>query len=876
MNIQDTLSLSASGVTKWYSLREQTVATMVLTIPDGPVGTFALEGSNDVATVDRERNTGLAPEDSEADYADVTPLWYASTSLTATGSARAIALSVSVPTSYVRVRYTRTSGTGTLNLDIAATASTFVVGNPDMSDVGNSTVADYAGLLVSDFVPDNILTAANFETGFRAAIAAAYSTYDMDGYAGLSVVVPRGNWPLDLDNGNFVFPGTYGAYGINSQGRTPGLRGSGEAATFLMMSGNCPGQGAIEFGIDGEEQTYAAHIRDISVASVSGSTTGSGIRFRVESFNAHVQNVTVYGFGEVQEYNDGFGLAFDSPSSGQHQHVHINHLTVQACQVGVKLENCIQLNISQLHATQNYVASAILAGCQGGWFGGTVQDGVDPTTGRGLGWYRGTLFPSISTGWNELIASGTGATLSAATYATDTDTGIAGVGTCVVTGLADMEQLYEGMWLLLDNAETPGPGLKIKGLYQIVRVVSATSVVINKGTDHAITGSLSWELRAGQASHMVLDGFVWHEGDKRCTLFIGPNHEFGYEQWDVTGLQSFNTIPVLAVNGFSTELRLNSLYASGTPKARIKGVKTLFTDHVVAQDGLEIIIDDVTRRQMSEQNRIVRRSRTPNQLVTEMGGWSWSADREDTFTLSSGTNVDEWRSVQDADVVFEPQNASQFCIYDPADTGFDSAAVQIVGGATGGTYKALIATIPAAKLPESSYFATTVMVGRLLSTTPESGNRVITARVSSGATFNAVGVNDAVFFPTGIYSVPWASAAGAGNAPSQPSDLATATTDPFLIFSSADWDPNFAGGDAYADGRLKSFSPRTSSAVTRPLGAYYGAQGTDLVVRIPEDVGVTNNPFMVAWFAIIPYAVPEAEIDVLRALLTDRYPLPTV
>lgn len=708
-----------------------------------------------------------------------------------------------------------------------------------------------------------LLTRDNFEQALRTGIETLMDAYDDESYVVDAIRIPPGRWLVDADNGPIVLPGTYGSFGLNNQGRTISLIGSGTSNTVIEVTGSCTaGRGVFELGIEGGDFVYGFQMYGILIAHLSGEGVGSGIRFKEQALVCDFEDVEVTGFSATQDYEDGFGIAIDGADSGPHQHISMRNVRCHNNQIGAKFEGINQLHCDQLHLNQNLLMSGTVSGVIGSLQGGTMQDGENMASALGTRWFAGSLHPSFSTGWTNIVASGSGATCGVAAYATDADTGVANVGTCTITGLSGMTRDDVGRWLRLSGGSS-----LVNGIYQISEYVSATSVKVLKGTSHSSTGSLAWELRAHTTCQMSINGFPYHEGPKRCLIFIGPSNNNGHEVWSLDGLLAFNTVGVLVQGQPSSKVDIRNVFASGAPVARCQGLQDLTTTHDIPFSGSsDVLIDGFTRHHTERRGRLRRASMDLNQYITEIGSYCFDAQRSDTLTLATA-DVTEWRSVQNASIKFSPGHAGQYCTYDAADAGFGGPAITIVGGSAGATYKNLLCTIPNASLPSILSLPTLIVIGRLVNTTvdPSSARRVRLA-TSDGNRNNDIGIHDNGFFATGIYSVPWSAVAGMGNAANQPSDLVTATTNPFLIMSGGQYTDGYGTG-----GRITSYSMRASSSHNNTLVNYHRPAGTDITIHLPfEHVGTAS--FIVTWIGAILHDMSETEAKTLRGLAKMKFP----
>jgi len=112
LNVKKTIDASASGVTDWIDMTGADSASITVVVPNGPVGTLIVEGSDDVTQISKEKMHDISP--STAAAANIATLGTFTAALTVNGTGfTSVAVFVTVP-AFIRLKYTRSSSSGTI------------------------------------------------------------------------------------------------------------------------------------------------------------------------------------------------------------------------------------------------------------------------------------------------------------------------------------------------------------------------------------------------------------------------------------------------------------------------------------------------------------------------------------------------------------------------------------------------------------------------------------------------------------------------------------------------------------------------------------------------------------------------------------------
>jgi len=784
-----------------------------------------------------------------------------------------------------------------LSTRLADSSLTYVNGKIKVSDALQQQLAAavaYEEVPVARFAPNQVLDNTNFDAALRAAYQWCLDQLSTPTRTfAYAVVMPPGVWTVQPTT--LAIPGT----ALTGFRVAPSLWGAGKYQTTLVLAS--PLAEGVEWlsigkGVAGN-MTVGCTIKGFTLTCdvVSpGNGTGNGI-VAYQSYKCTVKDVRVEGLAAPQDYESGWGIKFvggQAVSGGAnegHQHVNVHDCDVSICQSGATFRNIAQGGIRNLWVSGctwlDVTFDRVLGLC---WDGsGTIQSSQTMSAGStNASWFDGTLTPCIATGWDSAVdlrsgssvplPSGSAATLGVTTKATDADTGITNVGTCVMTGLSGMARNHVGCWLKLASADA-----KIAGLYQIVEYLSPTSVRINKGTPHISTAGLTWAVLGTTGGNQVdYSGYPYHEGPKRCVFFAGPDLN-GDSTYDMRGLMSYNTMPAIAQGCGS--LRMFGAGPIVTTKAlRLKDVNRCDTDMLQNV----IVTDDYSRAGLVCRARVdlgnyrgsagvwqgdASTARGLDALVTERGGFSWNPARTDKLTLAT-LDISQARSVQDDTVLLAPQYGGSKPTLDTADAVFGTPC-WVLGGAAGVT-KNLEGTIAQAKLPSGSFGMTLIVVARLVSTTVDAGGvRRVRLESASGGRNTEIAFNDGAYFATGNYGILGGNQDSGSYCAGQGQRIATVDTLPHCYavqFNSRLYGRgagNFVDDQMFA-GMFKSFSISGGSA--QEACEVWPNTGA-MTVRVLHDFGTGADTLRVAWLAVVPYQLTPNEIQQVMDMAALKY-----
>lgn len=722
----------------------------------------------------------------------------------------------------------------------------------------------YDGLAPVDrFVPgwpNTPLDSGNFDAALRAAKAWCYEQVVPNGTFAFNVGLPAGLWPTT--RATLDFPGTYLIIGSPP---TPGMVGPGSGQCVLDVLGTgTAGVGMLTLGAD----TYTRFQTLKGFRVRARDAVGIGIR-AVCTFKLTIEDVRVDGFNVSQHFDSGWGIAFEQPSNvlDQHQHVTLRSVSVDQCQSGIKLTAVAQLTADDVWVNQCMWLSHTYDGVLGASFtGGNLQGSDNLVNNGGTHWYGQTLHPECATGWSRTtgLPGGSAATLSTTTYVTDPDTGIAGVGTCVVGGLTGITLDAVGNWITLQAASgTPYVSDdRVAGIYQILEYISPTSVRILKGTTHTAKTAVTWQMRGTAGGNFVsVRGFPYHEGARRCVFFFGPDL-VADSVYSLDGVLAFNTMALIA-NGRVGQVRLHSSGGGVDKVARLTLVNQFTTD--VRHD--RVVMDGWSR-----QGTVARATdlyltsgtwegaRSPaarlNSFVTERGGWSFDPARIDKHTLST-LNITQVRSVQDDAITLAPQYVGSPPAYVVSDAGFDGPCWNLQGGATGAT-RNLNGSIPAAKLPSTPYSPTLLVVARLPNTTvdPDAVRRMM-LRANDGTRDMQVAFNDGAFYAGGNYFAAYSATLGGSGSVRIRSAV---DTDPHAYAVRWEMRGNGLGGAMQGTDELSGGAEFNVDNIARENAETFpGAM--DMLLWFLHDFGNGNAGLLVRWVGVLPAPLGSGEIE---------------
>lgn len=712
-------------------------------------------------------------------------------------------------------------------------------------------LAGLPGVPVTAFTPAGVLTDSNFDAALRAAVTWCYSHSASRPDIGscVNVLIPPGTWTLQAP---ITFPGT------NSlQIPTPGIIGAGSESTTILVTFDST-EGAIVGGTDASVWTQFWHLEGFLLETNNGVRVGNGIHF-ISAFKPLVRDVIVRGFASSQDWRLGWGLFFEPSNVSPHQHVRLDNVGSQQNQGGLFLNNVAQLSATNVWINQNYWLDIAHDNVSGVIHAGTYQcsDLPSPATNR---WYVGAKHPAITSGFNYTtgLVSGSGASLGVASFDGD------GFGTCTVTNLTGLTAADKNRWLELTLSGEPNDDTRlISGVYQIVDVLSATSCTILKGTPHSATVSLAWQVRGHSGgTALQLNGFPYHEGDKRCLIFLGPE-ENSFGVYDFDGIFDAN-LATTAILDRVSYVTINSVYPNNGSGAGIiaRTVSSLTTNMLnidcdvdsFTRPGLIALAYDASYGVAGQWSGARSYTSRLNAFAKDRGIIAFDARRADKLTLSTN-DIQQVRSLFDDSITLGPQNAGKYAQYVASDSGFGTAAFQMVGGLVGDSQN-LQGIIASGKLPSGPYSPTWLVITRL----PNTSTAVSIRRIYAGGAGNQydVAMNDGTSgYATGNWFEMYDSRVGGGG------NVQIRNTADILPHAYAiRWDgrANSKSGAGLASDELSYGAESRISNLTRNPSEYWPGN-ENINIWLNHDFGGGTSDLYVAWVGFCPSPLSFGEID---------------
>lgn len=429
------------------------------------------------------------------------------------------------------------------------------------TSISNPSYSKTVYLDVRSYVPiGEVLTQNNFNDALEAAYADAIVKSDaitngpgipqpsaqMGAFPRYQVLVPRGLWKLSRTLSIPSRPQT------NPQPMTPGISGEEMRSTgFFVDTNDFTATNGTVFdvgGDNGDNYTFYPLFENFHVQTHGAvSNNVNCFTFKV-TFAPLMRNVTIFGFQDVAgRPHRGWGIRIiDNDSSANNQYPQLTNVYIQGCSGGIYAENCLPLKLNDVYCKQNLFFDAVFEGTVVAWDGGSVESGIAPS---GSAYKLSKGLPRVMTGWKVETSSGTGASVGVASGDLTTVTGL--------TGIDGDNDLYR--WLYLEKASGAYDGVEIvSGYYLIVKILSATSVVIRKGSSHSATGSLNWSIREARGVTLDMYGMVYHESE--CLAGIGM-----YAQTGGTG-----AVNIRGCNMANCDFAVESLSSPGRNASPVK------------------------------------------------------------------------------------------------------------------------------------------------------------------------------------------------------------------------------------------------------------------------------------------------------------------
>lgn len=678
-----------------------------------------------------------------------------------------------------------------------------------VSSVTNLSRKIPSSIDVRDFALGS-LNDGNIDATIDAAHAAAVGLTSGVGLTGpgVELKVPRGNWMLSQPH---VFPAP-GQYQI-----AVSLAGAGMNETVFRVATDVGHTPVFTFGTYDAApsplpHTFYVHVSGFSIIGVNGDGPCNRIGLRFYGpVNPLIYDIRVRGLRDQScQWFEGHAVQFlECMSNGENvnsQFPEFRDSDLYGCQVGIYCTQAGPINIHNVHAQGMRLHAAILEGVSGTWSSSGIQNnfvGVDPDA-----WYGNRFVPVIVSGWNSTagLPSGTGATCAAQSGYLSTVTGLSGLD----TDRAQRGGGHEDMYLELTPAGASANELKVRGVYKIERVLSATSCTIRKGSTHTSQSGLSWQVRQGKYVNSVKIDSVYNEADGSKAL-IGMYRCAGGGRSSVVLKSPFFSSSGSGGSSYVEARSCNSVeiaevvQRTNTPQyaadltrvgeSKIEALKSRVKVDDVSYHGLRCLsswravplLNDPGIPTLGWKDRMGGTAVRLGTALDQMG----FLERWDTRVLSS-INVVATKAQSITGRInglsLGPRNAGVYPNYDDGDAIFKSPCIANVpgSGAAGGS---MIGTIPHALLPTDRRFSMTmVVVCRFESATPGPADPLRVQLQQSGGGVYFIGFNDGQYYPSGTYC------AMSGGNPAQ--FVGTPDTAPHVfVFSSTPQENNATSAD---------------------------------------------------------------------------------
>ena len=522
------------------------------------------------------------------------------------------------------------------------------------------------------------------------------------------VLVPEGIWWIRR---SIVIPS---AVETNPQNVTPGISGVDQYSTSFMYNANdfvATNNAIITAGGDnGDAYTYYLLLEKFNIqthGSVSDNVDGICATL---SFGLNIRDVLIFGMVDRGwRPNRGFGIKLlDKGTAANNQYPQISNTRVQNCTGGLYAINCLPLKIDKFYSKHIQNFDAVFSGCVVSWDGGSVES-ASPGTSQPIHNSKGV--PRIVTGWDQQIATGSGASVGVASGDVTTVSGL--------SGMSATDDLHR--WLYLEQtggaAYTSDGADKVSGYYLITKVLSATSVQIRKGSTHSATSGLIWKTVQSQANEIDLTGMIYHEGPLFAGIGLYAQND-GAGRLMIRGCNFGNTDFVVESLGTPTRAGA-SVKIDGTAQATYF-VKARYVPSIICLDAPPDFIGDVD--DYSREGMIIRadsyapygvdgyvKTSLPGGIRTSqllgadartmcvLGGANalWDARVSSSF-VKSGADVTSWTDLING-IVASLVNAGKFPQYSDSDAKYNGKPSVTFTGGTAVNSCSLVATIPAAK-----------------------------------------------------------------------------------------------------------------------------------------------------------------------------------
>lgn len=727
---------------------------------------------------------------------------------------------------------------------------------------GNDTGAVSGfGIDIRDF---GSVKGSNARDTFDKALAGAYvaASAPDNGQDGTPcLLVPGGKY--SMGNTPMVFPGNLPNY-------TPGMVGLGGPGNVILEWTNTVGgpwitTGSETPGAGGANATQFQVFQNLELRCEGGASAYGGIKSRF-GFMQRFTDVLVRGLTAQDQPWDA-GTAFDfrnsSEPSSNHQHLRLERCYSFFSQIGFWFGDAVwSCTASDVHANGSTVAGSLFeSGAVVTWTGGNTQCG--PSAVNTNHWNAGTRQAVHCSGatYTTGLPSGVGASMGVASGQFTTLTNLGGL-----TGyLYSQSSSNKGMWIECRKTVSPFTGNdRISGLYRIHQVLSATSCVIRKASDHAANvGGITWQVRGGGGGYNTTLNGIYHEGGAYALASFGPDI-VSSSRFRFLGCEANNTDVVIEASGVTGEPFIQGTPSPGGTSGLLRRCSNFATDSRITS----VDMDSYSRAGVravavstGSENRPARlwdagpRSGRYNSALVERGFVFGLDARKSSSFAKTGASITTWTDFI-GNKVGARINAGVAPQYVAADTGFLGPAVQLTGGASAAAVGGFTFDVTSLLTSGRDIEPTLIVVGRLPNTTLSTGDHTVRLTQSTNYSLETHW-NDNVrpgFSYSVVYSIPTSALTGGA--------LLPVDTLPHVMISAAHCSGRGAAGGG---------SDATAWATAASAGGYAPISfvgGLTANVTLGEWVGGTIADLIVEHVALAPFGITDEErgyfIDLAR------------
>lgn len=705
---------------------------------------------------------------------------------------------------------------------------------------------DVANLYLTQFAPDGIVTDDNIDDALDAAWAAAAARVEDSGlsYPGVAIVLPPGTFRPARAH---VFP-SVGRYEL-----FPHFIGAGSDLTTFVVDSDATASALFTFGSQTHDPDsplpHFFHTR-IGGFSIIAETDQTCLRSGMVVYNpvyCVLYDIRIRGLAHPDMlWTQCYGLQIlYGISGGQNvnsQHVKLRDIDVYGCGVGLYVRQAAPFIIDNCTFQGNHFRNCVFDGVLGNWNTGAAQSGQGDT-GR---WWGGREEASVVSGfaYTTGLPSGTGATCSV-----QTGQGVGTGGTCVVTcpGASFDIENHGGLWIELTTAGESANEKKVRGLYRVAEVLSATTVRINKGSNHAEQTGLAWQMRGNVGACLMEIANVYDEGYPTRTMFDfsdrqairGSRLVFDGNVWSSAGpvVRAFFVDSVAVINAKI----VNGAILRYTNESRIDAPLFSIDADAYSTSGL-------TCREAADSDTYGRAWRGPaggaaarlRSACQELGAVDiWDARVASSLSLT-GADVNSWTGLLNSTVLTPPATKPT---YDAADATLGPVVKTATGA--GAARSMLRGVVDDTLVPTHDFVCTLVIVMRLPSAVDVTDRRIIT---------QSSGTNTQLQFATSEQpgAFMFQAVGTAYKSYCAPTINATADTDPHVFVAGIGGRADLPEAQFFSD-LARADGPSEANA-----GLHGGS--TDLQVSIGTYYDSNDSGELdIAFLAVIPRALSKAE-----------------